>query len=391
VENWGILPVRSPYAQTVNTLAGFFHDLKRHDESLSIHVGCQVLIGILLALLCWRVWGLGITGGEDAGWALAAYQPGSDPAGDWARFQGRIWAFPIGALMLHVLRWQGTFYGEVLRIGSFVAFFLAFHLMVATYCGRKLALLAATLVVGSYVLRWDGNLLTTFPLMTYPSAIVFCAAVMFGRHYVASSAPWSLAVAGVLLFVSLFNNEGATLLFGVLFALTIIANDRQLPKRYALRWYGTRNPRTFGLATVLIGSFTFYGVVAAAWSVTHPSTYAGFVFGSFHPGQFGEVLLSFVTGNSILSYLGRQYAVFFGDLGGLSTRATYDLAQAVGTIAVAPLAILVGIIAAALFFRLSVAIRMESANPHGANDGSIWAISGPGVARLRREYPRCAH
>lgn len=110
-----------------------------------------------------------------------------------------------------------------------------------------------------------------------------------------------------------------------------------------------RNPRTFGLATVLIGSVTSYGVVAAAWSVTHPSTYAGFVFGSFHPAHFGEVLLSFATGNSILSYLGRQYVVFFGDLGGLSgTRATYDLAQAAGTIALEPFTILVGIIAAAL-------------------------------------------
>jgi hypothetical protein len=379
----GGFSVRSPYAQSVNSLAGFFHDLRRHEEPLSIHVGCQVLIGILLALLCWRVWGLGITGGEDAGWALAAYQPGSDPAGDWARSQGRIWAFPIGTLILHALRWQGTLYGEVLRIGSFVAFFLAFHFMVAAYCGRKLALLAATLVVGSYVLRWDGNLLTTYPLMTYPSAVVFCAAVMFGRHYVASSAPSSLAVAGVLLFVSLFNNEGATLLFVVLFALTIIANDCQLPKRHALRWYGTRNPRTFGLTMVLIGSVTSYGVVAAAWSVAHPSTYDGFVFGSLHPRQFGEVLLSFATGNSILSYLVRQYVVVYGDLAGISTRVTYDLAQAAGTIAVAPLAILVGITAAALFFRLSVAIRMQSANSHGANDGSIWAIaSGLAVSVL---------
>jgi hypothetical protein len=286
--------------------------------------------------------------------------------------------------MLHALRWQGTFYGDVLRIGSFVAFFLAFHLMVAMYCGRKLALLAATFVVGSFVLRWDGNLLTTYPLMTFPSATVFCAAAMFGRLYVASSAPWSLAVAGVLLFLSLFSNEGATLLFGVLFGLTIIANDRQLPKRCAVRWYERCNPRTFGLATAFIGSVTLYGVVAVAWSVTHPSTYAGFVFGSFHPGRFGEVLLSFATGNSILAYLGRQYVVFFSDLGGLpGTRATYDLAQAFGTMPLEPLAVLVGVIAAALFFRLSIAIRKDSADPDRASDGAIWAIAfGVAVAVL---------
>src|SRR5262245_58880678 len=101
------------------------------------------LIAILLLVFCMRIWNFGIVHTDDAMWALWTFQPDQDPAGDWARNQGRIYAFPYGAIMLHVLMWLGTTYGELLRVGSFAIFFALFVIVVAVYCGRRVALLAS--------------------------------------------------------------------------------------------------------------------------------------------------------------------------------------------------------------------------------------------------------
>src|ERR1700733_2613021 len=99
------------------------------------------VIALLVAVICQRLWGLGIVNHDDAEWALRAYQSGRlDVAHEMAVSQGRLWALPIGNLMLFDLARQGTAFGESLKIGSFALFFAAFYFTTAIYFGARTAL-----------------------------------------------------------------------------------------------------------------------------------------------------------------------------------------------------------------------------------------------------------
>jgi hypothetical protein len=336
------------------------------------------LIGVLLALLCWRIWGFGIAHTDDAVWALEAHQRHANTVRDWAQSQGRLWARPIGALMLHALRWQGTFYGELLRTASFAQFFLAFHVMVAVYCGQALALLTATLILGLFVLTMDGSILVTYPLLVWPSATCFCIAALMARRYRARGGVVVLALTCILLFASLFNNEGMTLLFCAVFGLTIWANDRQLSGVAKPRWTPVRHGRSAVLAIALLGAAVLYLAASLAWKLRHPSGYDGHVLGSFWPAQFGSVLLSFASANTAVSWLFRPYEIVYSDtLGGFGTRVSYSVLDALIGISTAPLAGIVGIVAAGMFFRSALATRNEAV----ASDGGPPPY-GPAVAMV---------
>ncbi|CAN7181748.1 hypothetical protein [Bosea sp. LjRoot237] len=336
------------------------------------------LIGLLLALLCWRIWGFGIAHTDDATWALESHQRHAHTVISWARSQGRLWALPVGTLMLHALHWQGTLYGELLRTGSFAIFFIVFNVMVATYCDRAIAVLTATLVLGLFVLTLDGGVLTTYPLLVWPSATAFCGAVLLGRRFIAGGHVGSLAGAGILLFASLFNNEGMTLLFCCVFGLTICANDRQVLGGAASRWGPFRHARSVALVAALLGVSALYLTASWTWSLLNRSNYDGHVLGAFWPSQFGAVLLSFASASTILSWFFRPYEVMFSDpIGGFGARISYSLTDALTGIGTAPLAVVVGIIAASLFFWSAMTIHSATRAPKSSasKHGPYWAMA----------------
>jgi hypothetical protein len=187
-----------------------------------------LLLAILLALFCGRLWDIGLTHTDDAVWSLRAWDtPGNifdnEPVGDWARRQGRFWAFVSGAFMLHAIKWNATAYGDFLRFGAFAAFFAMFHVAVRAYCGTRIAILAATLNLALAMVRWDGSIVTTYPLITWLAGIALCAALLMGHRYVYRGGIAWLAAAGVLLFFSLINNEGVTAAFALLAVLAAVA------------------------------------------------------------------------------------------------------------------------------------------------------------------------
>lgn len=142
-----------------------------------------MIIVLLLAYMCLRVWGMGPMHTDDAVWALHAYQPDADPIGEWARSQGRIWAFPVGRLMLDALFWVGTPVESLLKLGSFAIFFFSFYAVVSSYWGRRTAGFAACLFLGLFALRWEGSAFITYPLLVWPSATLCAFAILAGRYY----------------------------------------------------------------------------------------------------------------------------------------------------------------------------------------------------------------
>ena len=189
-----------------------------------------LLLCALLVLFCDRIWRLGVMHTDEAIWALRAYDPNADLVGSFARSQGRLWAFPIGTLMLHAAAWNETVYGHLLKVGSFAAFFLTFHAFVWVFCGRRLALLCATLFLALNVLRWEESNLTTVPLLSWGSATLALIAILVARFYVERGKTFLLPVSGVLLFIALFCNEGVALFFVLAFPWCLIwtASDRSL-------------------------------------------------------------------------------------------------------------------------------------------------------------------
>jgi hypothetical protein len=310
-----------------------------------------IVMAFLLGLFCLRIWGFGITHTDDAYWFMRNFE-GVDLAGDWARSQGRIWALPIGTLIAHALAWQDTFYGEFLRIGSFILFFFAFHRMVRAYCGYRLALLCATLFMALNILRWDGSILTTYPLLTWVSGVILVAAVLMGREYVRAGKPGMAVGAGVALFLSLFNNEGVTLLFSFLFFLSVLGNAVQLDDA-SRGLVAQRIPRrSWKLFLILVAASALYLALYVGWRSLHPSTYEGHAIAAFNPTRIAHALFHFSTSGSVLHDFFTPYAVVYVDVSaGVGKESLYRIPHYGRDLLHAPLAVLVGVLLAWLSFR----------------------------------------
>jgi hypothetical protein len=183
-----------------------------------------LLIALLLAYLCLRVWDLGPMHTDDAIWALLSHQPDVDPVGNWARSQGRLWAFPIGNLMLLAMSWEGARFDSLVKLGSFAIFFVSFYAVVSSYWGRRTASFTACLFLGLFALRWEGSALTTYPLLLWPSATLCAFAILASRRYFLSGAKIALVLSILFFFTALFNNEGVVVLFCVLFVCSVLGN-----------------------------------------------------------------------------------------------------------------------------------------------------------------------
>lgn len=316
-------------------------------------------LAILLALLCWRVWDLGVTHTDDAHWVLRSYTGFFQAGHDWAMWQGRLWAYVAGALIMLALTFQDTVVGELLRLGSFVLFFIAFHAAVAAYCTRRVALLSATLFVAFFALKWDGSILTTYPLITWPAGIACAGALLLGRAYTfAPRGHWQLPVAAVLQLFALFNNEGVTVTCIALALLSARANLRQ----------GGDPLRARRLLLVFVGVAGLYAALYLGWRWLHPSIYGGNTLAPFDARRILTTLVHFSSSGSVLhewfAPLSMPYADPFAGGGG---RIVYAPQHYWDGLFVQKRAMFAGALCAWLLWRLM---------RHGAAPAGVTATSG---------------
>jgi hypothetical protein len=302
-----------------------------------------LLITLLLACLCLRVWGMGLLHTDDAAWALSAYQPSADPVGDWARNQGRLWAFAIGPLMLRALFWQGTPYGELLKLGSFGVFFFSFYAVVTAYWGRRVAGLAACLFVALHALRWEGSALTGYPLLVWVSGTLCAFAILAGRRYFKSGGTIAFIATGILLFVALFNNEGVTLLFCILFLCSVLGNVAKGKPITQFNFGALTAGRSRNLALLGIAVPLLYGLAAGLWLVAHPTKYDGHSMAAFDAANIFDTLLNFALSGSVLYDLYVPYRVVFSDaMTNTGSAVVYDIFSYGGQLLSRPVTLLVG-------------------------------------------------
>jgi hypothetical protein len=334
-------------------------------------------LAVLFFLLVERVWNLGVTHTDDAMWLLRSHTSFFSTIDDWARWQGRLWAYVSGSLIMLALVNQGSVFGELLRLGSFAVFFVAFHLVAAAYCGRRIALLCATLFLGLFALKWDGSILTTYPMITWPAGIACAGALLAGRAWTGSGGkPWHLAAAFVLLFCSLFNNEGVTVTFIALALLSVCANAVQLERDAAGRWFWLPR-RSRRLLLVFVAAAAAYSALYIGWRLQFPSTYAGNALAPFSARRILVTLYHFSTSGSALHEVLRPLKLPYADTFGAGAPVSYRLDQFVHGLASAPRALLAGILTAWLLWRQ----LNERAAPAG--DGPALALRcavGAGLA-----------
>jgi hypothetical protein len=363
LDNPKLLPIITRTRRSVDQIPvsiQSFWSTKRTDTALAL---------ILLGLLCARVWDIGITHTDDAFWALGAQLSpqkiaelglwdGQNPVYSWATRQGRLWAFVSGTLLLHTLKWQGTVYGEMLRLGSFIVFFFVFHIFAAVYCGRRIAMMSVCLFLAFFVERWSGSLLTGSPLTCWPSCILFFLAVLAAQQFFVRGKVPLLVIAGLCLFVSLLNyNEGVALLLCILFPVTIVSNSALTVSGNgaALRQI-LRASRTRTLLAVYVTTVAIYSALTFAWAVLHPSHYEGHVLAPFDFVKLATVAVNFATSNSILHDLVRPYGFPYADaIAGSGLYLTYNPTDFAPTLVWYPMAIISGTIAAAVFQRTLLA------------------------------------
>jgi hypothetical protein len=231
-----------------------------------------VTVCVLLALFLKRVWALGITNHDDATWIIAALDPASQIVRDTVIMQGRFWGLIAHEILLYALRYQGTFYGEVLKYGTFAAFFLCLWPVLSLYVGRTVAWTGALLYIGLYSITWEGSLLHSYPAFTWILGLAFLGAVVSMRHYQKGGSALFLMLSALLLAFSMFNQEGMELLHAFLFPASIYANWKST---------GLRRRAMTAAFTAIAVLFAFF-LASGIFKLMHPSTYEGHVL-SFTP------------------------------------------------------------------------------------------------------------
>ena len=270
-------------------------------------------LGALLFLFCHRLWGLGITHTDDAIWLLASHENSWRLIVSTAVEQGRVWVFLALGLVYTAFSLHGTMLGEVMGVGALAVFFVLFHRVAGLYFGARIALLAATLNLAFFALRWDSSIAAAYPGIFWIAGSLFPCAVWCGWHYSREGHRRHGIAALALLFVSLFVHEGVTVLFLGLFALSIAANDYgQNPSEWTLRrLWTTRRCQWLSVGTVVVAMSYF--ALYFAWRYLHPSIYEGNMPGTLSPQRVLPVILSFATKGTLLADLVKPYTVTFTD------------------------------------------------------------------------------
>lgn len=285
-------------------------------------------VAVLLFLICWRVWDLGPMHTDDATWILFGQNHAKDVVGEWAKEQGRIWAYVSGSLMLYTLKAQGTIWGEVLRLGSFVLFFMSFFFYLSRIAGNRFALLSASVFTAFFALKWDGSILVTYPLLTWVAATAFIASLYLARQYVQTGRRGFVIFSILLFLFSLFNHEGVTVLFVLLFLLHAFFLNHQFDSSsICIRRLQIRARS----ASIFMGFFIAcitYASLYISWKYFHPSIYDGHVVTEFNLRRFATTLFCFSMSGSALYELFLPYVLAFNDpVSGTSETIKYYLSR----------------------------------------------------------------
>nr|WP_315468983.1 hypothetical protein [uncultured Undibacterium sp.] len=267
---------------------------------------------------------------DDATWILFGQNHAKDVVGEWAKEQGRIWAYVSGSFMLYTLKAQGTIWGEVLRLGSFVLFFMSFFFYLSRLAGNRFALLSASIFTAFFAVKWDGSILVTYPLLTWVAATAFIASLYLARQYVQTGRRGFLIFSIFLFLFSLFNHEGVTVLFVLLFLSHAVFLNHQFDNSSVVVGVRKLQIRHRG-ASVFLGFFIAsltYVALYIAWKHFHPSIYDGHVVTAFDLHRFVTTLFHFSMSGSALFEFFFPYVLAFNDpVSGSSETITYYLTR----------------------------------------------------------------
>lgn len=309
-----------------------------------------ISISLLLYLFCLRIWNIGITHHDDAVWLLAAIKNDWKVIYDFATQQGRIWAFVSGSIIFVLLKLEQSIIGDILKIGTFVIYFLLFYYTLAKYFGKTLSIIALTLNLGLFAIRWEGSVLTSYPGFTWILGTFFLLSILLGRLYCSHKNNRYLLSSIMCLFISLFIHEGLSVLFSVLFLASVFANHYIGYSNLDLFRNRVTNTyfRIFCYSSFII---LFYFTSYLIWRLHYQSLYTGNTLAPFNPNLFMSVLLNFATSGNLIFDLFHPYSVRFviSDLGQLLT-VSYSLSSFTRGLSQASEAIISGTTVFALLF-----------------------------------------
>jgi len=216
-----LAPVHSAFRKSVKPLS----------DSLVQFPTVWLGVAILMMLFLERLWWIGIMHTDDAMWALWAHSQGLKPVWDFAQNQGRLWPIVSAPFVLGTLGLEGSAWFPWVKYGSMMVFMILFYGAIALYFGQRLAFTAICLFFAFFALRWEGSLTTTYPLSTWVFSALFVGAILCGYAYSRTGRRLYLGICLLLLALSLFQNEGMTALFAVVFLLSVWGNWRLTEKR----------------------------------------------------------------------------------------------------------------------------------------------------------------
>lgn len=278
------------------------------------HLLAYLGIAVLLLFFCNRIWDMGTVHHDDAEWRLSAYEGQWERAFGWAKSQGRIYAYVTGALLFIGVMFQDTLLGSLLHVGAFVVFFAAFHAIAGVYTSVRVALLAATLNLALFGLRWEGSIVTAYPLFSWTLASIFLLAVYLGWRYSRERQGYQLWLSLGLLFISLNTHEGASVLFGLLAVMAVIGNYYLVAQGHPVSsqpWQDRAFLRQLITTSAVVG---FYFATYVGWRLMYPSQYPGNQLGSFNPTVVAPVLMSLSGTGSVFADLISPYSVAYSDV-----------------------------------------------------------------------------
>lgn len=331
----------------------------------SINVAGQFTAALLLLLFVHRVWDIAPTHTDDASWRLAAEQGNAGIVHSWATGQGRIFAYVSGTLIYIGDYLQGTTLGSALHFGAFASCFILAHKVLSLYFNQTFATLTAIINLALFALRWEGSMVTTYPLFSWTLGTCFLVSIVATREYAKSGRRRFMLLASFLLLLSLNIHEGASVLFAVLALLSCVANfssNLRCPSEVAQPWYRRVSTRLAGVAgsrqriqlVVTSATIVLYFSTYIAWRLSFPTQYAGNSFGTWNPNIVLPVLFSLSASGTVLTDLFVPYTVNFADaLGNDGYGVTYKPLKYILTSSNNSTALLVGLIVLAHVFLLS--------------------------------------
>lgn len=278
------------------------------------HFFCSIGVGFLLLNFIFLVWNIcGSSHNDDAIWHLAARSGQWSIIKNFATSQGRLWAFVSGSLLYLACYLQDTFAGNCLRVGMLVVFFILFYKVIAIYIGKYIASFGALLNLALFALRWEGSIITSYPLLFFVHGSLFLCSLWLGTIFLRNGSKKYLLFALITLFIALFGHESSTCLFIGLSAAALLGNV------YLLNFKGLTSLKSVNrhnnrfLAIGIAGVIFFYCILYFSFHYLFPTTYDGHHLGSSHLTKALPVLISFCTRGSVLSDIFYPYSVIFSD------------------------------------------------------------------------------